>query len=282
MTMTPLDAALRYAAAWSVFPCIGAGPRRKRPHTKNGFHDASKVESTVREWWTRWPDALVGCPMGLVAGVVVLDIDIKNGKNGLDALEAIAGALPLPDTPMAHTATGGVHVYFDPHGQEIRNSEGRIGKGLDVRGDGGYVILPSPGSGYCWDPHKNFKTVAPAPAPDWLRPAAEPELADEPAPRPPTGEINPYGAAAINSAVSYIYTAPQGQQSTTLNREAFGIGTLVGARVLPERIALDALLQAAFAMPTYDRRRPWRRADLERSVKASFDAGIREPRRVAS
>jgi hypothetical protein len=40
-------------------------------------------------------------------------------------------------------------------------------------------------------------------------------------------------------------------------------------------------MQAAFAMPTYDRRRPWRRADVERSVKASFLAGIREPRRAA-
>jgi Bifunctional DNA primase/polymerase, N-terminal len=280
--MTPLDAALRYAArGWPVFPCFSAGPRRKRPRTEHGFLDASKAEATVREWWTQWPDALVGRPMGLAAGVIVLDIDIKNGKNGFDVLEDIEGALPLPDTPMVHTASGGVHVYFDPCGQEIRNSEGKIGKGVDIRGDGGYVVLPSPGSDYYWDPHQNFKTVAPAPAPDWLTPATELECAVEPAPCPPTGEINSYGAAAINGAVRAIYGAPEGQQSTTLNREAFGIGSLVGAGVLPKQVALDALQQAAFAMPTYDRRRPWRRADLGRSVKASFAAGIAEPRRAA-
>ena len=40
-------------------------------------------------------------------------------------------------------------------------------------------------------------------------------------------------------------------------------------------------MQAALSMPNYDRRRPWRRADLERNVKTSFQAGIREPRRAA-
>src|SRR6516165_1844652 len=53
---------------------------------------------------------------------------------------------------------------------EIRNSVGKhgLGPGLDVRGQGGYAVVPCPGSGYRWDPHCNFDTVPPHPAPAWL------------------------------------------------------------------------------------------------------------------
>jgi hypothetical protein len=184
---------------------------------------------------------------------------------------------------MASTPSGGTHVFFDPGELDVPLSVGKIGAQLDVRGERSCCTLPTPGTGYRWDPHKNLRTTALAPAPAWLVPRIKPTVtAAAPAYRPPTGEIAPYGASAINGAVRAIYGAPEGQQSTTLNREAFGLGGLVGAGQLPERIAFDALMQAAVAMPTYDRRRPWRRADLERSVKASFLAGIREPRRVAS
>jgi hypothetical protein len=45
---------------------------------------------------------------------------------------------------MAHTSSGGLHVYFDAGERELKNSAGTLGPGLDVRGDGGYVIVPSP------------------------------------------------------------------------------------------------------------------------------------------
>ena len=276
--MTPLDAALRYAArGWPVFPCHG-----KIPLTPHGFHDASTDTATIEAWWRENPDALISVATGRASRVIVLDIDVGHaGPNGWDALEEIGA--PLPDTPMASTPSGGTHVFFDPGKLDVPLSVGKIGAQLDVRGERSCCTLPTPGTAYRWDPHKNLRTTPHAPAPAWLVPAiAPPVTAAAPAYRPPTGQISPYGASAINGAVRAIYGAPEDQQSTTLNREAFGLGGLVGAGQLPERIALDALLQAAFAMPTYDRRRPWRRADLERSVKASFDAGIREPRRAAS
>ena len=35
------------------------------------------------------------------------------------------------------------HVFFrNPRGTEIRNSAGLLGAGLDVRGEGGYVVVP--------------------------------------------------------------------------------------------------------------------------------------------
>jgi hypothetical protein len=278
--MTPLDAALRYAALfnWRVFPCNG-----KIPLTERGFHDASTDPATIEAWWGRYPGAMISVATGRASGVAVLDIDVKHaGANGWNALEEL-GALPLTDTPMASTPSGGTHVFFDPGDRDIPLSVGKIGLQLDVRGERSCCTLPTPGTGYRWDPHKNLRTTPLAPAPAWLV-APEPVRAPSAAPlyRPPAGEISAYGASAINGAVRTIYGAPEGRQSMTLNREAFSIGGLVGAGQLPERAALDALMHAALSMPTYDRRRPWRSADLERSVKASLAAGIREPRRVAS
>jgi hypothetical protein len=277
--MTPLDAALRYAALlnWRVFPCTG-----KIPLTDRGFHDASTDPATIEAWWGRYPGALISVATGRASGVIVLDIDVKHaGPNGWHGLEDL-GALPLADTPIASTPSGGTHLFFDPGDRDIPLSVGKIGLQLDVRGERSCCTLPTPGTGYRWDPHKNPRTTPLAPAPAWLVAPVRAPSAAAPLYRPPPGEISPYGASAVNSAVRAIYHAPEGQQSTTLNREAFSLGGLVGAGQLPERVAHDALLQAAFAMFTYDRRRPWRRADLERSVKASFAAGIREPRRVAS
>ena len=73
--MTSGEAAQRYTArGWPVFPCCAAGPRRKQPLTRRGFHDASAEPGIIAGWWTRWPDALVGLPTGRRSGVVVLDI----------------------------------------------------------------------------------------------------------------------------------------------------------------------------------------------------------------
>jgi putative DNA primase/helicase len=277
--MTSLDAALRYAAkGWPVFPCRG-----KIPLTPHGFHDASMDAATIEAWWRKHPDALISVATGRESRVVVLDVDVKQpGQNGWDALEEL-GVLPLVDAPMSMTPSGGTHVFFDSANRDIPLSVGKIGPQLDVRGERSCCTLPTPGTAYRWDPHKNLRTTPLAAAPAWLiPPTASPAIPAAPAHTPPTGQIAPYGASAINGAVRAIYNAPEGQQSTTLNREAFGIGGLVGGGQLPERTALHTLIQAAFAMPTYDRRRPWRRADIERSVQASFQAGIREPRRAAS
>jgi hypothetical protein len=132
MSDSPLDWALHYAGhrLVPIFPCAPDGPRRKRPLSGRGFHDASRDPDIINAWWTRWPDALVGMPTGRGTRRVVLDIDVKQSDaNGFDTLEDLGHSI-LPETPMAHTASGGLHVYFDPGGRELRNSAGLIGAGL--------------------------------------------------------------------------------------------------------------------------------------------------------
>jgi Bifunctional DNA primase/polymerase, N-terminal len=135
-----LRAALAYARRGvPVFPCEPGG---KAPLTYNGFWDATTDSRRIGIWWGRWPEANIGVPTGERSGLLVLDVDPRDGgPESLAGLERTAG--PLPETARARTGGGGMHVFFRyPAGEGVRNSTGRLGPGLDVRGEGGYVIVP--------------------------------------------------------------------------------------------------------------------------------------------
>ena len=277
--MIPLDAALEYAATGlPIFPCNPKpGPGRNRPLTRRGFYDASRDPDMIRRWWSPSPDARIGMPTGRASGRWVLDIDVKRPEaNGFDTLEDLGHAL-LPETPMVHTASGGLHVYFNAADRELKCSAGLLGPGLDVRGDGGYVIIPSPESGYEWDPFWNFDTVEPVPAPDWLWPP-KPSRPPITAPMKPVNGLGPYGSAAIESACNAIARAVPGEQERTLNTECFSMGSLAAAGIVPADITLRALLRAANAMPDHDARWPWRPEEIDLKVRRAFAAGLQHPR----
>ena len=133
-------AALSYAKRGiPVFPCEPGG---KRPLTYSGFWDATTELGQVKAWWGRWPDANVGVPTGKRSGLLVLDVDPRDGgPQSMATLERETG--PLPRTARSRTGGGGVHVFFRyPAEKEIRNSAGWLGPELDVRGEGGYVVVP--------------------------------------------------------------------------------------------------------------------------------------------
>jgi hypothetical protein len=138
--MLLLRAALSYARRGiPVFPCEPSG---KRPLTYNGFWDATTDPRRIEAWWDRWPFANVGVPTGGKSGLLVLDIDSRGG--GTESLTILERQdSPLPKTTRSRTGGGGVHVFFKyPVGEEVRNSAGWLGPGLDVRGEGGYVVVP--------------------------------------------------------------------------------------------------------------------------------------------
>ncbi|MBI5707591.1 MAG: bifunctional DNA primase/polymerase [Armatimonadetes bacterium] len=163
-----LEAALGYARrGWAVFPCR----IDKKPLTQKGFKDATTDEFTVKAWWTERPDASIGVPTGSKNRIVVLDVDVDKDKDGNVALQALTRGV-VPKTLAATTGRGGTHYFFEHPGIHIGSSAGKLGEGLDIRGDGGYVIVspsnhPS-GRSYEW---QNDLPIAPMP--DWLLRAIE-------------------------------------------------------------------------------------------------------------
>ncbi len=140
---------------WPVLPCHHANAGRcscgdadctsvgKHPRTRHGLHQATTDARTIRGWWRQWPDANVGVRTGAApagAGVIVVDIDpAHGGEESLARLEREHGALPA--TLEAATGGGGRHLWFAHPGITVPNSAGRVGAGIDVRGDGGYVLV---------------------------------------------------------------------------------------------------------------------------------------------
>lgn len=177
------QAAERYAAmGWSVFPvhtveqgrcsCGDAGCERqgKHPRISNGFKGATTDVAVLRDWWGRWPNANIGLATGPASGAWVLDIDGPEAEAVLAELEERYGALP----PTAAARTGkGRHMFFDhkPLGDRVVKSKVKHdGKPIDVRGQGGYVVLaPSRHlSGRCYEWTTDPDTCPPATAPAWL------------------------------------------------------------------------------------------------------------------
>lgn len=150
-----VEEALRLAGrGWRVLPlhhptpdgCSCANKRcsaiGKHPRLRSAWPArASANPDVIREWWQRWPAANVGIATGRGSGVVALDVDPRHGGDDtLRDLELCYAA--LPETPRTLTGGGGAAVLFRAPARMVRNSAGQLGAGLDVRGEGGLVVMP--------------------------------------------------------------------------------------------------------------------------------------------
>lgn len=137
----------------------------KHPLTDHGLNDASEDVAVIRRWWTKWPRANIGVPTGERTGLVVLDVDGTRGEESLAELERRHG--PLPQTAEAQTGSGGRHLLFaHPFSCKVPNSTEKIAPKLDVRGDGGYIVVaPSVNAvgPYRWTRHPDIFGVVEMP-----------------------------------------------------------------------------------------------------------------------
>lgn len=164
---------------WKVFRLHG-----KKPAREGWQQEATTDENTVDAWFSPGLGHNLGIATGHASGIFVVDIDPAHG--GDDAWREIVAGRELPNTPTGITGRGGTHLYFRmPPGADIRNSQGKIAPGIDVRGTGGYVVAPpsihpETRHPYTWEIVADPAEVPVADAPGWLLSKIIAERVDRP------------------------------------------------------------------------------------------------------
>jgi hypothetical protein len=273
---------------WPVLPCHHpvngccscgdpqcASPA-KHPRTRHGLRDASVEADRIEQWWSIWPDANLAIRTGARpagVGVVVLDIDpAHGGDTSLADLRAVHGAVPV--TLEVRTGGGGRHLYFAHPGGQVPSSAGRVGAGLDVRGDGGYVLAPpsrhASGTRYQWvrGPLR--------PLPGWLADLACDDGWHQRADAGPAvvRRADAWAAAALAGEVATVRRASQGWRNHTLNRAAFALGQLVAGSHLDADHVTAALTEAARAAGLTPK-------ETQATIASGLRAGAARPRQPA-
>jgi hypothetical protein len=150
---TRLQAAQRLAGqGYKVFP-VPPGKKQSYIAQRSRFGSGEAWGMTndrvlIEKYWKKWPDANVGLPTGAVNAIIVIETDTAKGHSSLEidgemALEALQERLgALPKTWMAESPSGSLHRFYRHPGGKVKNSASELGPGIDVRGDGGMVVVP--------------------------------------------------------------------------------------------------------------------------------------------
>jgi len=166
----------------------------KHPAVKWAEKATTDVEQ-IRQWWTEKPNRGIGIACGERSGITVLDID---GDIGLETLAKLQNGAPMPATPTVESRPGHFHYYF-AHKPGISSEAGKLGKGIDVRNDGFYVVAPpSPhitGGRYKWV--GDTAKLAYAPWPTFLETSEG--KAKKKVGRPPKEQFNPANPKDVSS-----------------------------------------------------------------------------------
>ena len=264
-----LEHALAYArAGLKIFPCC---PRMKIPLAgTHGVRDASSDEALVRAWWGRQPDANIAIACGAGSGVYVVDVDVDEGR-GVNGYASLTDELPATWT--VKTPRGGRHYYYAA-GDTPPRSKNNLRPGIDIRGDGYYVLAPPsihPNGGvYEWETDPGVTALAVFP--DAYRP--------EERKAPPSAPWRPRPVADANSvearAAAYL---------DTMNPAVQGSGghdaLLRAAGAMAVGFDLDDATALRLLWTRYNPRcvPPWNENDPK--DKKDFERKVREARRTA-
>lgn len=245
----------------------------KHPRTAHGVHDATTDPEVITAWWSRYPEANIGLATGSKSGRFVLDVD---GPEGRATLAGLAGSQP-PAPEAAKILTGrGEHYFFRCDGIQVGNA--RLGPGLDLRGDGGYVV--GPGSRHASGKryrHAQWGRVRPARLlpdipPNWLKALIAPRpLVQTIVSASTVDRTRAYADAALHDELDRLRHAVEGERNVTLNLCAFRLGQLVGAALLDANTVASAVLRVAQQIGLGE-------SEAEATIRSGLSAGQRSPR----
>jgi len=183
MPMNVRDIAATYTdRGWRVFPVDDM----KRPRTPHGYKDATLNPEQFSN-----SDG-IAITTGSASGLVVVDLDEKNGKHGIQEFKKLCDGHPDIVTRTVRTPTGGKHLYFK-HSGNLKTRIDQPAPGIDFKADGGYVVAP-PSVVKSGGFYSVVNDIEPADLPDWLIEVFTAPDKDEP------GKMVPYKAPALITA----------------------------------------------------------------------------------
>lgn len=234
---------------YRVFPCRAD----KTPATPHGFKDSSKDPAMVTELWRRYPGPLIGIATGALSGIDCFDIDVKHQSA---RLWWQTKSQQIPPTRTYKTQSGGLHCFFK-HADGVRNSEGKICKGVDVRGCGGYCINWFAAGAACLD------NTPPAEWPQWLLKGVLPP----PKPANPASQCVPEGDpdSRVDAVCRLVATAGKGQRNSLLFWAACRFAERIRDRRMGSTAAERLLVDAARAAGLSDQ-------EARRTVRSAMRA----------
>ena len=218
---------------YAVFPCRAD----KRPACPHGFKDATHDPDEVPALWRRFPGPLIGVATGEKSGFDVLDIDVKH-----DAARAwlLTAEAQIPPTRTYQTRSGGFHLLFR-HAPGVHNTESHIARGIDTRGEGGYIVFWF-GAGFPCIDHSPV-----AEWPEWLLEALFYVPEPDPAPLPRVARYTSTGTSAqnmVDASLRKLREAAEGSRHHTLRAASCTLGGLLEAAGMSRADAADQLLHA--------------------------------------
>ncbi len=235
--------------------------------------DADRAAEMIR----RYPRGLLAVRTGAASGTVVIDVD---APHGLPTMRAAMEAGELPRTLAQRTGGGGYHLIYSHPGVRIPSGARKGGIGVDVKADGGYIVVapsrhPRTGEPYEW--RADWRRAL-TPLPDvWTERLREPErpARNNVAQLPDLGRANRYAEAVLRGEVQRVLDSPDGQHNDALFTAALKVGSVVAAGALDEDTAAEALAAAAQQVG----QRP---GETRRTIASGFRAGASTPRQGAA
>jgi hypothetical protein len=258
---------------WRVYPAS----RHSKAACFKGATSAATCDLDVIAGWQaeygpcNWRVVMAG------SGIWSLDVDAPGQDHEADGISALKALVlkhgALPPRPTTRSGGGGYALFFSHTDEKITGATGTPAKGIDPRRGNLTVTLPpsihvTTRCPYIWAPGMAPWEVNPPTAPDWLlnllKPPPEPEY------RHPIANTTDAARRVLYRAAGVIMNAGPGQRNEALNRRSYIIGRMIGAGILAEQEAVDALYGAARATGLSHH-------EIKATLKSSLSSGMRQP-----
>lgn len=123
-------------SGWSILP---VKPDEKRPYMTNWlqYMHTKATPNQVENWFNNLAGAGVGVVTGKISNIIVLDVE-NYCKTPIEEL-----LKRYPTQLIARSGSGGWHLYYQ-YPNNVPKVSNRVGifEGADLRGDGGFIVLP--------------------------------------------------------------------------------------------------------------------------------------------